>query len=1255
MTERMTGTAVPGISVALAGVAALASAAGAVAGPGAVTAVIAALAATLSALFGIRAVAALRSAGQAEADLAGEGDRLRRGESDILEAGPAILRDAVNARLAGERRKLERMATELRTAQDEAAALARLAAARDSAFAQALVARDGRVLHASAAFADLVGRPGETITQASFDELVGAAGGAALLAEADGGSAAKAVIDVGGRTLDIAAAPVRDAEGVVESVSIIATDISDHAAASAEAQAAAARFAAAPVPLAEIAQDGRVIARNAAFDALEGANPEARLVDGGRFRLPAASGLVLDDLVDAAQRAPKTVEVTLGETSLRVTVAAAHASETDAARFFVTAEPVDGAFSPRAFAATLEHAGPAAVFSPEGTVEAANAAFAEAIGTTPEALAGRSFTALVGAPGAGDDAATAWSGVIGGERRSGTFALARAGGEPAWLRAELAPVRGEDGALAHVVMTAAEVSGHVRAEVEARAQTEAIARGHLIASFSLDGRVVSASEAFAEALGHAPGELDGFGHDGLFRIVGGAEDIGALFDRLRTGESVSVRIAAATREGGERIFESVYCPVTDRSGAVVRAVAVARDVTGAEAAAASIADRASGFEAAPEAIVIAGPDGIVRAANAAAFRFFGEVAESLDLAVRGVDPAAIIGADLRAFHTDLPTVLAACDDSVAGAAARDITAGARILAVAAARTDARGGGFVVRWADVTAERNATYMMRALDQSQALIEFDIDGTIRTANANFQAAMGYALEEIRGQHHRMFVDFGETSEEEYASFWSDLASGAAITGRKIRRLRKSGEPIYLQASYTPITDDDGQVYKIIKTAQDITEVELSARAERAERERRSSEQDTVVEQLAGGLKRLADGDFTVELTEHFPEDYMQLRYDFNDAVAKLRAAEAVRTQAAADQSDVVRRLASGLERLAEGVLTFQLDGRFPPEYDQLRCDFNQAIARLRDVMGAITDTAATLKSGASDISQAADDLSKRTENQAATLEETAAALDQITATVRQTAEGATEANRVASETRDEAQASGKVVGDAVSAMGEIERSSTQISQIIGVIDDIAFQTNLLALNAGVEAARAGDAGRGFAVVAQEVRALAQRSSEAAKEIKELISTSSEQVSRGVELVGRAGSALGDIVGRVENVSDLVSEIAASAQEQSVSLAEVNAAMNKMDQVTQQNAAMVEESTAASHSLASASAQLIEHVAHFDTGGEAPAPAAPRPAEQGAEPAPQEPPVRYQREAAQAFFAGVGASAEKLEVEDDNWEEF
>jgi len=331
--------------------------------------------------------------------------------------------------------------------------------------------------------------------------------------------------------------------------------------------------------------------------------------------------------------------------------------------------------------------------------------------------------------------------------------------------------------------------------------------------------------------------------------------------------------------------------------------------------------------------------------------------------------------------------------------------------------------------------------------------------------------------------------------------------------------------------------------------------------------------------------------------------QAERDRNEA-ERAAARQAVETAVAA--------LADGLAQLSEGNLTFRLDQPFAADYEPLRHDFNTALDKLELTLGEIAGAIAGLKSGSGEITQAADDLSRRTEQQAASLEETAAALDQITATVRQSADGAGEAATVMVKAGEEASASGEAVRDAVAAMREIETSSSQISKIIGVIDEIAFQTNLLALNAGVEAARAGEAGRGFAVVASEVRALAQRSAEAAKEIKGLISASSAQVQKGVDLVDRTGQSLGRLLALVEQINHRVAAIAASAAEQATGLREVNAAVNQMDQVTQQNAAMVEQSTAASHALAQESdalARLVQRFALSDQGRVGAAPIARR----------------------------------------------
>jgi|GEM_PF-60249 len=435
------------------------------------------------------------------------------------------------------------------------------------------------------------------------------------------------------------------------------------------------------------------------------------------------------------------------------------------------------------------------------------------------------------------------------------------------------------------------------------------------------------------------------------------------------------------------------------------------------------------------------------------------------------------------------------------------------------------------------------IVQALDQSQATIEFDMDGRILTANSLFLKTMRYDLDEIVGQHHRLFLDKDYGASEEYRQFWKQLRLGRPLT-EKFVRYDKTGQRLVLLATYCPVMGTDGLPVKVIKMATNITAME-----------------------------------------------------DQRELAEKA-------------QAFVVDETARALSDVAEGNLTTRISAPFDGDYEQLKTDFNGAMDRLESAMSEIASNTLTMRTGAGEISQAADDLSRRTEQQAATLEQTAAALDEITATVRRTAEGASRAGEVVVAARDDAERSSEVVSKAVDAMGAIESSATQISQIIGVIDEIAFQTNLLALNAGVEAARAGEAGRGFAVVASEVRALAQRSAEAAKEIKSLISASTQQVKTGVSLVGQTGEALTAIVGRVLEINGLMAEITASAQEQSTALSEINTAVNQMDQATQQNAAMVEQSTAASHSLTQETDQLAKLVGRFQLTGISAATARPSP---------------------------------------------
>lgn len=351
-----------------------------------------------------------------------------------------------------------------------------------------------------------------------------------------------------------------------------------------------------------------------------------------------------------------------------------------------------------------------------------------------------------------------------------------------------------------------------------------------------------------------------------------------------------------------------------------------------------------------------------------------------------------------------------------------------------------------------------------------------------------------------------------------------------------------------------------------------------------------------QTAEAMEQMAAGDNNVTVDGKGRNDEIGT---MADAIEVFRAASLAKAEDEARQRQVVEELAGALDKLAVGDLAYRINQRLAPEYEQLRGKYNQTIDGLSDTIAQVASSANSVHTGASEIRAASDDLSMRTEQQAASLESTSGAMNRVTDMVQQAAQNAGDVNVTIDEAHREATAGGDVVHRAVDAMGAIERSAAEITQIINVIDGIAFQTNLLALNAGVEAARAGDAGKGFAVVANEVRALAQRSADAAKDIKALITTSAEEVDKGVALVGETGTLLTTIMDRIAHIRGQITEIADSAKVQATNLQQVNGAVGEMDKMTQQNAAMVEESTAAARSLASEADTLAGLVARFNTG--------------------------------------------------------
>lgn len=489
-------------------------------------------------------------------------------------------------------------------------------------------------------------------------------------------------------------------------------------------------------------------------------------------------------------------------------------------------------------------------------------------------------------------------------------------------------------------------------------------------------------------------------------------------------------------------------------------------------------------------------------------------------------------------------------------------------------------GTVVEWQDGT----AIGLTEAINKSQAIIEFQTDGTIINANANFLSVMGYALEEIKSKHHSMFVDAAYKASAEYQKFWESLNRGEAQTG-EFKRIGKNDKEVWIQASYNPIIDLKGKVVRVVKTASDITQQVIV----RMENERGAQEAMEV------------------------------------------------------------------LDKISSGDLTLKLEQEYSGVFSEIKRAINSTVDKLKETVTNIKQTADSVGSAASQISSGTNDLSQRTEQQASSLEETAASMEEITGTVRANSENARNANLLSSEAREVAERGGQVVGDAVTAMNSIEKSSQKIADIITVIDEIAFQTNLLALNAAVEAARAGEAGKGFAVVASEVRSLAGRSASASKEIKALIMESNSQVKNGSELVNNAGETLKDIVTSVKKVADIIGEIASASAEQSTGIDEINSAVSQMDEMTQQNAALVEENNAAAQSLVHQAQELDEMMKFFVLAEEAKkAPAIQRPeivkpvsakAAKATSRAAQSPAVKK----VQAMAKVNGAAAER------EWEEF
>jgi methyl-accepting chemotaxis protein len=793
-----------------------------------------------------------------------------------------------------------------------------------------------------------------------------------------------------------------------------------------------------------------------------------------------------------------------------------------------------------------------------GTITSCSDALQSILGNSHGEIVGKKIGSFVDPKtAAGQEFSGLWNAVLLGETKQTDMLLSRREAKPLWMAIQFSPVLDAQNKVCKVLAILtnnSETKALALENEDLRVCAEIINMTSIVSEADLKGDIVTVNDKFIEVSKYSREELIGHPHNTTRHPDMPKEVFKELWSTIGRGRPFRGVIKNRAKDGTPYYVDAVIAPVMGENGKPKKYIGVRYDITATEIE----RQNAKGIL-----------DAIDSAFSYVEFDTEGNilVANPTFLQLMGYASDEVVGHHHRMFvdsHTASSSEYRQFWKELAGGATKSETSkrikkdGKEVFvqSVLAPVKDEMGRVFkIVKIAtDVTAEKikstDFEEQLKGINRAQGVIEFNLDGSIRTANAVFLEATGYSLEELRGMNHRDLVERHYAESSEYRSLWENLRAGKFFMS-EIKRVGKGGRELYLQAVYSPNCDINGKVYKVVKFATDITANKVKERefAQAQEAASRDAELRRQREQLEAA--------------------------DLQEKVAKVL--------------DVVNAIAEGNFDVAIPVLGEDAIG-------QVALALQQAVGAMKSALGEVRDVAGTVSAAAEQLTSASREITVGAQTQATSLEETASSLEEITSTVKQNSDNAQQARQLANGSRDIAERGGVVVNDAVQAMSEINNASKKIADIITTIDEIAFQTNLLALNAAVEAARAGEQGRGFAVVAAEVRNLAQRSASAAKEIKTLIQDSVRKVDNGTELVNKSGQTLAEIVNSVKRVTDIVSEIAAASKEQLTGIEQVNKAVTQMDRVTQGNATQTEEMSGTADSLLNHAIQLSELVGRF-----------------------------------------------------------